>query len=114
MSTLTIAQVAAQAGAPNATLQDVGRYPVQVQTASGKTRRVTMARAGGGLLLYTDGSSTPTLTVQNIVSQAGGSYSASVANYGHLPVSVRTRTGKVRPVVSASFNGSAVVLVTGK
>lgn len=113
MSTLTIAQVASQAGDPYATMASVGHYPVRVQTASGKTRQITDASFGSGLVLHTS-AATRNLTVSEIVQRAGGASDANLHTYGHAPVTVRTRSGKVRPVISARFNGSAVVLVTGK
>jgi hypothetical protein len=113
MSTLTIAQVASQAGDPYASMASAGQYPVTVVTASGKVRNVTSAGFGSGLVLITGGSGHP-LTVREIVASAGGNSDASLATFGHAPVTVETRTGKTRPVTAAAFDGSSVVLTTGK
>ena len=95
---MTVQQIATAAGDRNATMQNAGQYPVQVVTPSGKTRSVTSAGFGSGLVLYTGGITT-TLTVGEIVRAAGGDGGTSVASHGNAEVTVTTRTGKVRNVV---------------
>jgi hypothetical protein len=114
MSTLTIAQVAAQAGDRNATLANAGHLPVTVETAGGKTRNVSGSGFGSGLVLYTGHEDNRTLTVREVVVNAGGDASSSLTSYGEARVTVVTRTGKTRPVTGARFTGSGVTLVTGK
>jgi len=110
---MTVQQVATAAGDRYATMRSAGNYPVQVVTPSGKTRNVTGAGFGYGLVLVT-GDASDTLTVEQIVRQAGGDGSTSVTSHGNVEVTVRTRTGKIRNIVDARFNGNAVVLVTAK
>jgi len=115
MSTMTVQQVATAAGDRYATMQSAAQYPVRVVTPSGKVRAVTGAGFGSRLVLRTGGDSdTSTLTVEQIVRQAGGDSSMSVTSHGNVEVTVITRTGKIRRVVDARFDGQGVVLTTAK
>jgi len=110
---MTVQQVATAAGDRYATMQSAAQYPVRVVTPSGKVRAVTGAGFGSRLVLRT-GDATSTLTVEQIVRQAGGDSSMSVTSHGNVEVTVITRTGKTRRVVDARFDGQGVVLTTAK
>lgn len=113
-STMTVRQVASQAGDANASTRTTGHYPVYVETSTGKPRVVTGARFDGNSVTLLTGDLPGTMTVEQVVRQAGGGSAISTDSHGHVPVTVQTKGGKTRPVVGARFNGSALTLTTGK